>query len=341
MLKTCPELAVKLEAIKVLKSQLNQELSNLPPSGKLEDLVMLEKIKEKLGSELKDLQNEAWFGLPEFSEEYFENQYDIQRDILIENGLLKFLSTGEFGIHAIDGLEYPMPTLEQVKEGLLKNRELLKTKIKQGFVELVMVPFGLPAALLDKVYREKVVKINEKKELLATDKQRIELKDEFFTDHDTRYLEGDSEGFLFYHPQNFFEGNNPDKAKPELLATQAWQALLFKNSSEFPYTGQVVFGRKEFEIGKNPIEYLKQLQTDPQYQGEQGLTPESWLTYALSNLEQKNQIVDNYYGYHLLDCYFVIQNQLYTPGYYQAQLYWNHPATNNPNFSVRTAVKVI
>ena len=60
--------------------------------------------------------------------------------------------------------------------------------------------------------------------------------------------------------------------------------------------GKTLNGRHQLEAKKFGHEYLRLLQKDPQYQGETGLTPEAQIIRALTYLEEKNLVVDNWQG---------------------------------------------
>jgi len=64
-------------------------------------------------------------------------------------GILTFLPNSEsFGVIGIEGIEYPLPTLEQVVEIFDHNRELVTRKVPQGFDRLELTPMAMPASLL-------------------------------------------------------------------------------------------------------------------------------------------------------------------------------------------------
>jgi hypothetical protein len=55
-------------------------------------------------------------------------------------------------------------------------------------------------------------------------------------------------------------------------------------------------GRKQLEANQKPTDYLKTLQTDPNYANESGITPEDWTIYFLTHLEKTNQVIDDWQG---------------------------------------------
>ncbi|MFA6428301.1 MAG: hypothetical protein WCW02_02035 [Candidatus Buchananbacteria bacterium] len=295
----CPELTTKLESLKTLKQQFDLEFTKIKnlDSKKSDDLIFIRNIKSKLNQTLQDFQNKIWIETLELAQESLKTQYEAQVDLLRKNNLLKTLTTGELGIEAIDKQEYPIPTLEQIKETILEKPEFFKTKINQGFVKLVLVPFGLPISSLKEAYGDALTEHHQQGKLLDTQNKPLELKGEPINDL-VEYAKADEKGDLVYFPQEYSKTTHQGKTKQELLPTQAWQVLLLEDSPDLPAEGQgkIIAKRQQPEANQSPNSYLKQLQTDPQYKGEQGLTPESWLVYALSHLEQTSQVIDNYQG---------------------------------------------
>ncbi|MFA6428134.1 MAG: hypothetical protein WCW02_01130 [Candidatus Buchananbacteria bacterium] len=298
MPQLCPELTTKLVSLKQLKQEFDLELSGLPQTGKTGDLALVREAKNKLVQGIKELQKSLWpLEYTELTFENFEAQYEFQKNLLLNSGLLKTLTTGGLGIEAIDNKEYPIPTLEQIEEMMLEKREFLKTKIPQGFVKLVLVPLGLPLDSLIKAYGDTLNEHYRQGKLLDTKNKPLELGEESIVGC-ARYTEAEATGDLVYFPQEYSKTTHQGKTKKQLLLIQAWQVLLIEDLPDLPAEGRskIKAKRQQQEANQSPNYYLKQLQNDPQYKGEQGLTPESWLIYALSHLTQTNQVIDNYEG---------------------------------------------
>ncbi|MFA6428249.1 MAG: hypothetical protein WCW02_01770 [Candidatus Buchananbacteria bacterium] len=295
MPQLCPELTTKLASLKQLKQQFDLELSSLPQTGKTEDLTLIREAKNKVEQTLQELQNKLWLNTLELTRENLKAQYEFQKDVLIKSGLLKTLSTGELGIEAIDKQEYPLPTLEQIEKIMLEKRKLLETKIPQGFVKLIIVPFGLPIGSLMEAYDNALMECYQQAKLLDAQNQPLKLYGEPTFDY-AGYVKAEATGDLVYFPKKYSYANHQGKTKKQLLATQAWQVLLLEDLPCLPDEGKgkTIAGREQPGVYQKPSEYLKQLQTDPQYKGEQGLTLESWLVYGLSHLDQTNQVIDEY-----------------------------------------------
>ncbi|MFA6428258.1 MAG: hypothetical protein WCW02_01815 [Candidatus Buchananbacteria bacterium] len=299
MPQSCKELTIKLESLKAFKKEFDLEFTKIKDlnSKKSNDLIFIRDAKFRLEQTLQDLQNELWLETPELTKENLKAQYEFQKNLLLKSGLLKTLSTGKLGIEAINKKEYPIPTLEKIEEMIIEKRKFLETKIPQGFVKLVIVPFGLPLDYLIKAYGDALSEHHQQGKLLDTQNKPLKLTEEPINDW-AGYAKADEKGDLVYFPQAYSKTTHQGKTKQELLPTQAWQVLLLEDLPDLPAEskGKTVNGRQQPESNQSPNNYLKQLQTDPQYKGEQGLTPESWLVYALTHLAQTKQVIDNWEG---------------------------------------------
>ena len=87
-----------------------------------------------------------------------ETQYNQRHETLSNIGLLEKLSTGQEGIVGIDGKEYPMPTIEEIKARIVEKEAMLETKIEQGFTKLILVPFAAKLSNLTKSYSDTIKK---------------------------------------------------------------------------------------------------------------------------------------------------------------------------------------
>ncbi|MFA6428507.1 MAG: hypothetical protein WCW02_03100 [Candidatus Buchananbacteria bacterium] len=349
MSQSCQRLTSELESLKQLKQTFNQELASLPQTGKSDDLMFIRVVKFRLERTLQELQNELWLETPELTKENLKAQYEAQVDLLRKTNLLKTLATGELGIEAINHQEYPIPTLEQIENKMLKNKEFLKTKINQGFVKLIIVPFGLPLDSLIKAYGNSLTKHHQQGKLLDTQDKPLRLREEPINDW-FGCAKAEAKGYLVYFPQEYSKTTHQGKTKKQLLATQAWQVLLLEDLPDLPGEGKgkVLAGRKQPEANKSPNDYLKQLQTDPQYKGEQGLTLESWLVYALTHLTQTDQVIDDWQGSGkaccLLNSYFKsssVPDADFSRDSETVDLYQSTPGDPSSDDSVRFAVSIL
>lgn len=240
-------------------------------------------------------------GLPK---KELQEQYETQKEILRKTGILEKLSTGEFGIKAIDNKEYVFPQFSEIMEKIRKNKEIIKTKIEQGLNILLIVPFGMKLADLIEKYKQVILKHYEQGKLLATKEDPSDPDEPLELDKEQpiycwdKYRNADINGELVYYPKELSE-NHQGKTKQELLKEQGgWNILLAENLFNIPRKnkGKTIKGRKQFEAGQTPSQYLETLKADPQYRNETGMTPEDQIIYAITHLEQTNQVVDDYLG---------------------------------------------
>jgi len=245
-------------------------------------------------------------------------QYASQKKILYQTSLLEsFPDDEEYdAIEGIDREVYPIPTLEQFTERIKAKREMVKNKYEQGFTKLILVPFGMPLSILIMRYAQLLNQHNKENTLFSTDGTKLDLEVDnpvFFWDgylglkpnkkpNKEIIYEADRAGDLIYFPNNFDKDDHQGKTKLELLkeenGSQAWQILLLEDLPDLPAEnkGKTIKDRKQLEANKTPNDYLKAIQTQKQYQSEQGLTLESWLIYAITQLQEKNQAIDDYQG---------------------------------------------
>lgn len=252
----------------------------------------------------------------------FKEEYESQAKILDKLGLLELLpECGEMGIRGIDGKEYPIPSKEQIIQEIRTNREKYETKIKQGFIKIQLTPFGVPLEKLTTILEQRILAHHKEGKLLATKENpndpdvKLELDtnqplfkwDDWIDPNAPEGQRGaDVTGKCVYHPQSFDQNNHQGFTKEQLLEKQTkkhssfagWNVLLIETSPNIPREGKgkTIGGRKQLETNKTPNDYLKLLQTNPDYQNEQGQTNEDWLTQFLVHLEQTNQVIDDYSG---------------------------------------------
>jgi hypothetical protein len=249
-------------------------------------------------------------------------QYNSQIEILRSNHLLETLSSGQEGITTILNQEVPLPTYEQIKSSLESNQELYQTKSSQGFKRLIIVPFGKKLQSLIDAYGEALKRHAQEGKLFRTRLNPSDPDEPTTLDQNQPVWEWnrhppaaipDSEvnSYLIYHPTSFTPENHGGKTKAEILSapTAAFEVLLLEERLDIPRAGQgQTLGdrghdRPQLEAGLSPNDYLvllQQAQQNPKdpYHGEQGLTPEDWLILALTNLEETNQVTDDWQDNH-------------------------------------------
>lgn len=267
-------------------------------------------------TETKDSDQEAIEALAERLS--LKDQWKAQVRVLYKSGILENLPvnpeknrfTPELGIIGIDGQEYIMPSYEDILERLKdpEKRKLIETKADQGFTKLQLVPFAMPLTVLIQCYKEVLLKTHKESGIKATDGMMLELdtdnplsvwEDLVQCDNpDTPPNKQMEYGVITYDaPTKEARGG---QYKSELLQNpdNAWHITLIEDSPNLPAEnqGQIIAGRKQIEANKTSKDYLKLLQTQEQYQGETGQTPEEALTTWLIYLQEKHTAIDDPYS---------------------------------------------
>ncbi len=241
----------------------------------------------------------------------FRTEYDRQYRILNRLGLLDILpKSGEAGLIGIDNKEYPIPSKEALEQEIKRNREVYETKLAQGFTQIQLTPFAIPLDNLINTLETSLKTHDKQGKLLGTkanpedpdEPQKLDTNEPMYVWDEWRG--SDKSGECVYYPASFDENNHGGHTKAQILEAQAelplagWNMLLVEPNKNIPREnkGKTIGKRKQLEANKTPTEYLKLLQTDPQYQSEQGLTNEDWLTMFMTHLEETNQVIDDWQG---------------------------------------------
>jgi len=276
------------------------------PPFSLEQLRQIAEAAERLKEVLK---------IPEL-----QAQYESQIALLERHGLLETLSSGKTGFKDIGGREQILPTLQEFSKRLSpEQKALLEKKAQQGLTKVFLVPFGRELGTdqkgqdpqdpsnheyhhytgLLKTYAETLRFHHQQGTLLGTDGAKLNLDTNQPLWVWEKYANADKKGKLAYFPKAFDPTNHQGETKAQIIQEgRAWQLVITEDLADLPSEGkgQTIQGRKQMEANLTGHEYLNLLQTDPQYQGEQGLTPEAQIIRALTYLEEKNQVVDDCQG---------------------------------------------
>ena len=153
------------EELAALKARTEEFRLELEQAAKTGDLTRARSLKAELQartSRLKErIQGPEVLTQVEAIVPNFREQYQASLKTLTDNKLVSTLESGSVGIKAIDGQEYPLPSLEEVAQRLVAyNRETkqgLETKHQQGFAKLVLVPFGSPLKRLTEAYQTELL----------------------------------------------------------------------------------------------------------------------------------------------------------------------------------------
>jgi len=356
----CEQLKQEYQDLKTLKGEFDLAYERAIKTG---DLTRAKELKTELEQRMAVLKNKLWplEGLPQ---QELSEQYQSQKEIMKNAGLLERLSNGELGIKGIDNKEYPIPTPEAIAELLRQNPEKYQAKIEQGFNQILMVPLAMPLDRQIEILKQNLLKHHQQGKLLATKENPTDIDEPL--DLNTinpvwvwdNWPGSDVSKKTVYFPKSFDKNNHQGKTKQELLNRQnnnqspipGWQVLLLENNPNIPAAGQgqTIGGRLQLEANKTPDEYLKLLQENPDYANEQGLTIEAWLTLFISHLEQTNQVIDDYNGKGKI-CYLTgsfnpssadLVRGNWNRSSRQARLYGSGPGNRDGSFGLRSAVGV-
>jgi hypothetical protein len=231
------------------------------------------------------------------------------------------------------------------------NAEMLEKKREQGFTELLLVPIGTPLSFLIDRTRDLIVKKHKQDKLLGTDGKKLELDEEQPVYVADEYKDADVSGDLVYYPQKFDKANHGGMTKEELInATGGWRIELIEDLPDLPAEkkGKTIKGRKQFEAGQSPEEYLEKIKTDKQYKGEQLSTPEAQLSYFMQYLQKHDQVIDDWEGQGKgcwnAGSYFKGEGGVplatWARNRQRFYLYWNNPYRHYDRYGVRGSVSL-
>ena len=339
----------ELEAIESLRSVFDEQLA----SGKLDEAF---QTKQELETKMQALQ-ERVNPLKIEGIEALPKQYENQKELLQQSGLIETISTGELGIKAIDGKEYPFPTKQELGKLISVNKELFIQKAEQGFKRMLIVPRGLPLSKLIETYKQALLTHHQAGNLFQItngNKEPINLNVAEPVWVLDQLKDADINGTLVYEPREYESEpeNHQGKIKQQILKERGgFEVILLEDKLTLPREGtnETINGRKRLEANQSPEQYQEALKTDQQYQGEQGLTPEVWLTLALQRLQETGTVLDDYDNGEDSACYNL---NAYLPGSGNVPLFFwsrgNHKVNLNrvhsrhryPNDGVRSAVRI-
>src|SRR3989344_5405008 len=289
-----------------------------------------------------------------------KEQWGSQIKILSKLGILEiFPDSKNLGIRGIDGKEYPVPKPEEILKQLEAKKEMILEKMEQGFIKLIIEPFAYSFDALSEKYKKAIVQHHKDGKLLATKENPTDPDEKLELDTnqplwrwEDGYSKCDTEDKIVYFPKEF-GANHGGKTKKELLASDssnAWRIWLVEDMPNIPREGKgkEVGKRHQLEANKQPKEYLELFRTKSEYKNESGLTPEADILYALTNLEEKNQVINDYQGKGLLSyqigAYFPSSGYVPSSCWFrvgrQAYLNWDDPTDRLECYGVRAGVRV-
>ena len=300
---SCSEAQSALENIKSLKREFDRAFEDAVRTGHLEHA---NKLRSDLESHVRNLR-ESLITPIELKLD-LKNQYESQRNILKNAGILEQLSSNESGIFGIDGKEYPMPSYQAIRDLVREKKDVLDKKAEQGFTRLLVVPFGMRLDDLILQYRAMLLRHKLEDKLFGTKEKESDSDEPLDLDVNDQvwiwaeYREADVNGKLVYDPKGF-NRNHGGKTKKDILAaaqgklSPVWRVILIESDPNIPreMKGIEIGGRHRIETNRAPNEYLALIGRN-EYKDETGMTPEEWLVQAISYLEENNQVIDDCKG---------------------------------------------
>ncbi len=298
MSSQCEQIKKELEDLKTLQKEFVLERQKATETG---NLVKAKELKVELEQKRDALSEKLW-PFENLPKKELEKQYESQKEILEQVGILEKLSTGEMGIKAIDNKEYAFPSYQEVVERMKENKEMLESKTEQGFNQLLITPFGMEVEDLLEKYGQVLVKHHQEGKLLKTKEKPSDLDEHLHLDEDMPvqdsigYQSADTQENLVYFPKEFSK-NHQGKTKQEILKEQGgFNVMFIEDLPNMIGESKELNGRTQLKANQKPSTYLEILQTNPMYQNETGITPEEEITYAIKYLEQTNQVIDDVSG---------------------------------------------
>ncbi len=279
----------ELARLHTLKTTLEAAHAQAVQTGTAEDEAEADRLVEEMKTGMEALRSELnpyEHGEMKLKEQY-EGQVAMLSSLTKEDGtpLLETLPSGEQGIRAIDGKEYPIPTYKEVVNRLLskdllsftddqghevnrEKQELMKTKIAQGFTKLTLVPFGASLNDLMAAYKQKLQYHFDSGKLFYTRKDPTDKSEPvpLLSTEGPLYVwdglkDADRKGTLIYHPKTFTDANDPahgGKTKQQLLTEtkSGWMIELIEDLPNIPRQGkgQILGNRPQKDTGGTGME---------------------------------------------------------------------------------------
>ncbi len=353
MSSQCEQIKKELEDLKTLKKEFVLERQKATETG---NLVKAKELKVELEQKRDALSEKLW-PFENLPKKELKKQYESQKEMLEQVGILEKLSTGEMGIKAIDNKEYAFPNYQEIVERMKENKEILESKTEQGFSQLLITPFGMKLDDLIEKYKQVLIKHYQEGRLLTTKEKPSDPDEHLGLNEDEpvrirkEYQNADTQGKLKYFPKESSQ-KHQGRTKQEILRKQGgFNVMFIEDLPNIPKQGEgkKIKGRTQLEADQKPSTYLEILKTNPIYQNETGMTPEEQITYAIKYLEQTNQVIDDVSGKgsasYQLGAYFVNDGEI--PIFYWSRKYnwaklfmdikFNDPFSH---IGTRTAVRV-
>ncbi|MFC1640575.1 hypothetical protein ACFL2D_00840 [Patescibacteria group bacterium] len=246
-----------------------------------------------------------------FEKLQLKEQYASQFKVLGETGILETLpELQDLGVVGIDGKEYPLPSLKDVKERISDTEtiELMEKKAEQGYNKLLLVPFAMPFNILSECHKKFVQTKFELKEITDGSGKLLDIPDgyNYYVDF-PEVRQGDATGDFLYRPSGESRLEESEEERKKLFKTKGemieggsvWEVHFFQDNAEIPQedctNGDL--------LSETVSEYLEGMK-NPQREGEKPLTPEAWVVFAMTKLQESGIQIDTVHASALLGATF-------------------------------------
>lgn len=237
-----------------------------------------------------------------------EKEYARCVEILSSSGILTILPASNVaGVTGFDGNEYPMPTLEKVKELFRCNNALVQRKVPQGFDRLELTPMAMPLTRLIDLTKESIIRHAAEGNIFQTRHSasdslipvKVNTEKHIWIWENLRQVIDTDE--MVYFPKEYFSDHG-GQTKQEVITDRAicaipgWSVGLVESSPFMTRKGEgaVKGGRQQPEVGLSPREYLILFQSTG-YEGETGRTLEDFFIGFLTRLIETCEISNDRY----------------------------------------------
>lgn len=264
-----------------------------------------------------------------------KEQYESQLRVAWRSGFFKKSTVSQWPqktpLHGLPMIErddekYVMPSWPKVHQAIIKNRDLIKEKSRQGFTKMLIVPFGYDLKTMVGKWKNKLFELDQQgikadgtddpdKGVFNAQGQKIQFERKnvdgnYFVDYPIGdVMDSWDEKKLLYYPGDNNGGNKGENlplSKNEVIKINgAWQICFVEDLPVIPDEGLVVGGRKQIDRhgscrkevnGYSSVrEFMDALNDknefiDPEkYAKERGMTPEEYIWLAVTYLLEKEK----------------------------------------------------
>ncbi len=325
----CKKMYEELARLKELKVEFDRAYEEGIMKRDFSECGPLYKEMKRLMSGDSEIANLRDFDVvPELMHLKLKEQYETQVEVAWKSGLFEKKEGAESDLPVIErgGVEYPMPSWQEVKEVLRKpeNLEIIKEKSAQGFTKMLIVPFGYDLKTMAEKFKEKVRELdqvglnedgssNPNKGIFGAGGEKVEF-DRKDRDYPVNIKEHWNEHRIVYYPKQYDHQNHEGMSKEEAINNKgAWHICFVEDMPVIPKGIKKIGGRTQISRNESFIKDQTELPTiaqykealdnflvdsdkkqmrDPEkYRYEEGQIPEQYIWLQLNSLLDNNKSV--------------------------------------------------